>query len=149
MRAFLVAIVMTIATQATSQNFEPIRDLSTDVARPYVSVRCGGLYHAIMERTGAERMGSDAWKASDEARNAMLLMGLLAKTEEQPNRPAEEFIPSLQKETLNIADIYLARMDHNYSLTGHAYGTDSLMKSDIEDCGLIVQTIIPQLRDMK
>ena len=94
-------------------------------------------------------MGPDAWQASDEARNAMLLMGLLAKTEEQPNRPAEEFIPSLQKETLNIADIYLARMDHNYSLTGHAYGTDSLMKSDIEDCGLIVQTIIPQLRDMK
>jgi hypothetical protein len=32
MRAFLVALMMTIATQAASQDFEPIRDLSTDVA---------------------------------------------------------------------------------------------------------------------
>ena len=106
-RAVVLVLVTTIATQAASQNFEPIRNLSSDVARPYIPVRCGGLYHAIMERTGVERMGPDAWQASDEARNAMLLMGLLAKTEEQPNRSIEEFIPSLQKETLNVADIYM------------------------------------------
>ena len=94
-------------------------------------------------------MGIEAWRASDEARNAMLLMGLLAKTEEQPNRSVEELIPSLQKETLNIADIYLARMDKNYALTGHAYGTDALVQSDIKDCGLILQTIITQFREMK
>ena len=149
MRNLLTFAMIAIGTQAISQGFNPIRDLDSDVAKPYVSVRCGGLYHAIMERTGAERMGPDAWNASDEARNAMLLMGLMIKTEEQPNRPVEELIPSLQKETLNIADIYLARMDNNYSLTGHAYGTDSLIQSDIEDCGLIVQNIIPQLRNMK
>ena len=94
MRAVILVLVTTIAAQAASQNFEPIRNLSSDVARPYIPVRCGGLYHAIMERTGVERMGPDAWQASDEARNAMLLMGLLAKTEEQPNRAVEELIPS-------------------------------------------------------
>jgi hypothetical protein len=75
------------------------------------------------------------WSVNGEG----LMNRFIGKTKEQPNRPAEEFIPSLQKETLNIADIYLARMDNNYSLTGHAYGTDSLMKSDIEDCGLIIK----------
>ena len=43
--------MIAISTQAIYQGFNPIHDLDSDVAKLYVSVRCGGLYHAIMERT--------------------------------------------------------------------------------------------------
>lgn len=134
MRGLLHAsVLMAVPCIAAADGMRPLSELLDDVAAPYSAARCGGFYQALMEWTGIERMGDEAWQAYDAARFNLIMLSAL--TLQSTNGGTLEHNAELtSRDVRNIANLYLARMEANYASVGQAFAEDDLIKGDMVLC---------------
>ena len=149
MRFILMVWVVLFSTQLGAQEFKSLESvLENNPAPTYPFVRCGGMYQAMLERIGYERMGEEAWSQNDEARSALLIFGGLMLSDQLPNTSQREIGEITANDARRIADIYEQRMNNNFALTGEAFFSDSLIKSDLSFCKRLSEEIVPIIRNL-
>lgn len=133
-RLLLAATLITATGQAAySQELRPLQDVFSQSANPYAPTRCAALYQAIMEWSGLERMGEDAWKQSDEVRKHLITMSAMIAQAESGGTP-EERVTVILRDVANIAMVYQSRFEAHYAVTGSAFSGDGLVESDLQFC---------------
>jgi hypothetical protein len=135
MRVPALAVIAALsASPVTAQELRPLNDLLDDAASAYAPTRCAGLYHAMMEWAGAERLGEATWNLTDAHRlNFIHLAALVSQSQSGGTFQAQA--ENVARDVRNIADVYLERFESNYALQGQAFGADPLIQSDFELCG--------------
>ena len=150
MRFILMVWLLMFSTQVGAQEFKSLESvMENSPAATYPFVRCGGMYQAMMERIGYERMGGEAWSQNDEARSALLVFGGLMLSDQLPNTSQQEIGKITANDARRIADIYEQRMNSNFALTGEAFFSDNLIKSDLNICKRLSEEVIPIIRNLK
>jgi hypothetical protein len=138
MRNFALVVASTfIASQAASQEMRPLGKLLQNAATLYPPTRCAGLYQAVMEWTGFERMGEDTWNQTDSHRENFIWVAVRT-SQSLSGGTLEQQAEIVVRDVRNIADIYLERFERNYAAQGQAFGEDALILSDIDLCGTLV-----------
>lgn len=90
---------------------------------------------SVVARGGNERLGQDA---VDSLTSTATIFALLsAKINHKiSGQTLAEWSEVAEKTSVEIAKIYIARMEANYAADGYAYAADELMKSDLEICAI-------------
>lgn len=142
MRNLLCSTIMFWAVPyvACANEMRPLAEVEVNAAAPYAPARCAGLYQAMMEWIGIDRMGDEAWETMDTARlNAIMLSALIAQKTNGGTFQHQADLTA--RDVRNIADLYLARMEANYATGGQAYGEDDVIKSDLTLCKSLSETL--------
>jgi hypothetical protein len=118
----------------------PLAEVAVNAAAPYAPARCAGLYQAMMEWIGIDRMGDETWETIDTARvNTIMLSALTAQNIN--GGTLEHQAELTARDVRNIADLYLARMEANYATGGQAFGEDDVIQSDLTLCKSLTETL--------
>jgi hypothetical protein len=141
MRFFAIVGALFISgNPAMSQELRPLGDLIGDAAIPYAPTRCAGLYQALMEWSGFDRMGEETWSQTDGHRENFIWFAVLV-SQSLGGGTLEQQAENVVRDVRNIADLYLDRMEGNYTVQGQAFGDDALIIGDIELCAALAQTL--------
>jgi hypothetical protein len=133
-RASFCSLLLSLSpTSILAQEMRPLTEVAPNSARGYEFVRCGGLYQAVMEWAGRDRLGEDTWNQYDSARTALLLVGVLIYVDNGVGNP-DSASQIVARDARNIANLYLARFEANYARQGEMLGGDDLVKSDLVSC---------------
>ena len=145
LRAILIALMMFAAAAASAdkkddavQGMKPLSEIFANAASQYAPQRCAGLYQALMEWTGKDRMNEEAWEAMDAARESLIVTSIRI-AQAANSGTMEHHLKLAVRDVLNIADLYLTRMETNYALSGHAFYEDVVIKSDAMFCKSIAE----------
>jgi hypothetical protein len=142
MRNFLCSTMIFWAAPyvACADEMRPLAEVAVNAAAPYAPARCAGLYQAMMEWIGIDRMGDETWETIDTARvNTIMLSALTAQNTN--GGTLEHQAELTARDVRNIADLYLARMEANYATGGQAFGEDDVIQSDLTLCKSLTETL--------
>lgn len=134
------AIVISVTGSALAQELRPLDDLIEDAAPGYAPTRCAGLYQAVMEWAGAERLGEEMWNQTDTSREGMMLLAARINHSLSGGTLLEQ-TELVVRDVRNIADIYLGRFESNYAREGQGFGGDTVVMSDLSFCGELAGSI--------
>lgn len=138
--ALFSASLIALAGAATSQDMKPLADVGANAAAPYAPARCAGLYQAMMEWIGINRMGDEAWGTMDTARESLIMFSAWI-AQDTSGGTIEHQVELAVRDVRNIADLYLARLETNYASGGQAFGEDDVIQSDLTLCKSITETL--------
>jgi hypothetical protein len=125
---------------ACADEMRPLAEVAVNAAAPYAPARCAGLYQAMMEWIGIDRMGDETWETIDTARvNTIMLSALIAQNTN--GGTLEHQADLTARDVRNIADLYLARMEANYATGGQAFGENDVIQSDLTLCKSLTETL--------
>lgn len=139
---------------------QELRPLSEYAALPqerqsmsYFGVRCAGLYQGIWDYGGAS-LPSGMGETTQSSITILMRWAAVQRLQTQLDRTgalpdASAVSEQVMKEVILIADRYLARIEQNYTTTGEAWGSDTLIQSDMSLCGPLVEEVFqayPSLR---
>jgi hypothetical protein len=122
--------------QAQAQEMRPLMELMPDAGVQYAPSRCAGMYQAIMEWSGEERLGADTWQQADTVRERFIMLSVQLG-QSLTGGTVEQQTKNVIRDVRNIADLYLERMERNYAIRGQAFGDDALIADDIGLCGAL------------
>lgn len=143
--ALSLAVAACVSSPALGQSMRPLLEIEDQVAAAYPPARCGGLYQAMMEWAGRDRLGEDLWESTDTARqSAILLSAMIAQS--LSGGELEDRLEVTIRDVRNIADLYLHRFEQNYAATGQAFNGDLVTTADMQYCGALVRDIDAALR---
>lgn len=125
---------------AFAQSMRPLEEAAEEAAAPYLGARCGGLYQALMEWGGRDRLGEELWQSTDAARESAILFSMLV-AQRVSGGELEMQIEGTLRDVRNIADLYHQRFEQNYALTGQAFEGDALVTQDMNYCSDLVTLI--------
>lgn len=138
--ALFSASLVALAAPATSQDMRPLAEVALNAAAPYAPARCAGLYQAMMEWIGNDRMGDEAWTTMDTARENLIMFSAWI-AQDASGGTIEHQVELAVRDVRNIADLYLARMEANYASGGQAFGEDDVIQGDLPLCKSITETL--------
>lgn len=116
-----------------ASEMQPLLDVVVEAAPPYGLTRCAALYLSVMEWAGFERLGEEAWAATEQSfRDFAQSAAMSAQIE--AGGTLEENAANVVRQVRNIADLYLDRFESNYAVTGQAFGVDPVVNSDLSFC---------------
>lgn len=122
------------STVCSAQEMRPLDQLLGNTANPYPFQRCAGLYQALMEWVGQDRMGEATFRQTETGMKSLLAAAILISIEDGIGGGTENATQVTLRDTRNIADLYNARFKQNYAVTGQAFGEDILIQSDLLLC---------------
>lgn len=138
--AFFSASLVALAGPASSQDMRPLAEVAVNAAAPYAPARCAGLYQAMMEWIGIDRMGDETWGQMDTARESLIMFSAWI-AQDTSGGTIERQVELAVRDVRNIADLYLARMEANYASGGQAFGEDDVIQGDLTLCKSITETL--------
>lgn len=138
--ALFSASLVALAAPATSQGMRPLAEVAVNAAAPYAPARCAGLYQAMMEWIGIDRMGDESWATMDTARESLIMFSAWI-AQDASGGTIERQVELAVRDVRNIADLYLARMEANYASGGQAFGEDDVIQGDLTLCKSITETL--------
>ena len=136
----MTACIAATAGPSAAQGLRPLAEAVETAAHPYGPARCAGLYQAVMEWVGHDRMGAQAWATADTSRETMILFSAVI-AQSIGGGTFEAQLENTVRGVRNIADLYLARMEQNYASSGHAFGEDALIQADLMFCKSAVEAL--------
>lgn len=128
-----------------AQELRSIRELADNSAATYPYIRCGAMHQAMMERIGFDRMGEEKWQQTEEMRMMLFMVAGLILQSELPNVSTNEIGNITARDGRRIADLYDTRMNNNYAATGQAFGSDAVIRDDLEFCKLLYDQTLSAL----
>lgn len=128
------------AMPVLAQEMKPLSELVDSAAISYPPARCAGLYQAVMEWTGEDRMGAEVWSRTNSSRESLIFYSVLLG-QSKSGRNIEDEVDIVIRDVRNIADLYLARMERNYAAGGQAFGEDRLIIKDLSTCKSIAEAM--------
>ncbi|WP_421860729.1 hypothetical protein [Oceanicaulis sp.] len=134
------AIAILVTSSALAQELRPLDDLVEDAAPGYAPTRCAGLYQAVMEWAGSERLGEEMWNQTDTSRETLMLFAVRINQSQSGGTVLEQ-TELVVRDVRNIADIYLERFESNYARDGQAFGSDAVVASDLSSCSELASSI--------
>ena len=138
--ALFSASLVALGAPATSQDMRPLAEVAENAAAPYAPARCAGLYQAMMEWIGIDRMGDEAWATMDTARENLIMFSAWI-AQDASGGTIEHQVELAVRDVRNVADLYLARMEANYASGGQAFGEDDVIQGDLILCRSITETL--------
>jgi len=138
---YSTVIFWTVPYVACADEMRPLAEVGVNAAATYPSARCAGLYQAMMEWIGFDRMGEETWKTTDANRKNLILFSA-AVAQDASGGTIEGSIEITLRDVRNIADLYLAKMEANYATIGQAFGEDAVISSDLTLCKTITETLL-------
>lgn len=133
-------VVLALAGPVASQDMRPLAEVAVNAAAPYATARCAGLFQALMEWIGIDRMGDETWETMDTARESLIMFSALI-AQDASGGTTELRVELAVRDVRNIADLYLARMEANYASGGQAFGEDDVIQGDLTLCNSIAETL--------
>ena len=118
----------------------PLAEVVANAAAPYAPARCAGLYQAMMEGIGFDRMGDDNWKTMDNNRESLIMFSAWIAQNASGGTIVHQTEITV-RDVRNVADLYLARMEANYASGGQALGEDNVIQNDLIYCKSITETL--------
>lgn len=118
---------------APAQEMPPLANVFETAAPIYPYVRCAGLYQAVMEWAGSDRMGAETWKNTETARTNCISAGVIIGMQDGLG-PINQATAIVARDTRNVANLYIKRFEANFAREGHAWGKDPIFQSDLEFC---------------
>ena len=144
-------VTLLAASFAATAHAQELRPLTEYLALPkdrqnmsYLGARCAGLYQGIWDYGGAG-LAADTQETTKTAITILMRWAVLLRLQTQGARTGltpdvDSIAEQVMKEIGMIADRYLARIEHNYT-TGEAWGSDTLIQSDMSLCGPLVKEV--------
>lgn len=137
---FFAAVAVLVTSSVLAQELLPLEDLTEEAAPGYAPTRCAGLYQAVMEWAGAERLGEETWNQTDTNRETLILLAVRINQSLSGGTVLEQ-TENVIRDVRNIADVYLGHFESNYARGGQAFGSDAVVASDLSLCGELAGSI--------
>lgn len=135
--AFAVVIMPKLVL---AQDMLPLEDLMDDASSVYTPTRCAALYQAILELTEAQQVDEEIWQDLSEDQEQMAYVAAYILNHDLAGS-MDEAIMVVARDIQNITNIYLQRMEMNYSLSEQAFESDPIIRSDIAVCNLFTSML--------
>lgn len=92
-----------------------------------------------MFRYGGANFSDEQTHRTQVGNESMGLLALLIRQQKHPEIDVDDLATQIGVEIEAISVVYNERMTRNFSLTGEAWGSDTVILDDFETCGPIVQ----------
>ena len=136
---FLSVSFVAVPQIAVAQELVPLRETLAESALTYGTVRCAGLYTALLEWMGEATVGVDAAQQTKNNIEFLLLSSVLIAQEVTSSDSIDQIVDYTMRDARNVADLYLLRFERNYAAVGQAWGDDSLTNDDLQVCKQITE----------
>lgn len=139
-RRFVTSFFLLISLCAPSfaGEMQPLRSARQSAAPTYEPARCAGLLQALQEWAGKKVMNQTTWDNMNTTRELFILYASIAFSK-QAGGTFDEGMTVTLRDVRNIANLYLARFQENYALSGQAFQNDDLVNDDIDHCAELAE----------